>query len=159
MANPSKHKGTDFESGCVNYLRTVAGVEASRMPLHGSADVGDLSLTIHGRRFTAECKCVERKSANDVARFRLQATVESQNAGTDGGILLMWRKGKGYRWAASPTGTRAKSFGENDVQMTYETLMKVSGARGDIAVPEHALDTWVSISMADFALMCMEVDA
>lgn len=88
VANPSKHKGSDFESGCVNYLRANALIDVARVPLHGRADNGDLEMTVHNHRITAECKCVERVSDALLARFRLQTTVESQNAGTDGAVLL-----------------------------------------------------------------------
>lgn len=156
MSNP-KHRGTDYESACVNYLRVMAGIDVSRVALSGAADKGDLLAAIHGRPITIECKRVERVTPSDLAKFKLQTTVESQNAGTDGGVLLMWRKGKGYRWDASSTGQRAKSFGDNVAWMTVETLLKVIGAEGDIGVPDHALDTWVCMSMADFAFVSADL--
>ena len=156
MGNPAKHMGTDYESACVNYLRTVAGIEVARVAPGGAKDRGDLLAAIHGRPITIECKRVERVTPSALAEFRLQTTVESQNAGTEGGVLLMWRKGKGYRWDASPTGQRAKSFGENVATMTVETMLKVMGAEGDVGMPSHALDTWVTMAMADFALCASE---
>ena len=45
MSNPSKQKGTAFETQCVNFIKTVfKGVQ--RAPLTGGADEGDL----HGVR-------------------------------------------------------------------------------------------------------------
>ena len=156
-----KDLGTAYETANVAYARERTGdSRIERRAQHGSRDMGDVyGIRAHGHEGIMECKRVERLTDALLDRFKAQALAERGNADADFVLLSVWRKGKGYRWASSPTGTRAKSFGENDVQMTYETLMKVSGARGDISVPEHALDTWVSISMADFALMCMEVDA
>ena len=149
MANPSKHKGTDFESGCVNYLRSC-GIECERVALHGSRDHGDFRLVVGGREFTAECKCVERVSDSDLARFRLQATVESDNAGTEGGVLFQWRKGKGYRWDASPTGQRAKSFGDNIAHMTVGTMLALCGMDDDIGLDGADLGTCVTMRLCDF---------
>ena len=156
MSSAQKTKGTSYESGCVNYLRANALIDVARVPLHGRADNGDLEMTVHGHRITAECKCVERVSDALLAKFRLQATVESQNAGTDGAVLFQWRQGCGYRWAESPGGYRAKSFGGNIAHMTVETLLKVIGATGDIEMHELAAQTWVTIPMAEFALLARD---
>lgn len=156
MANQQKTKGTSFESGCVNYLRANALIDVARVPLHGRADNGDLEMTVHGHRITAECKCVERVSDALLAKFRLQATVESQNAGTDGAVLLQWRQGCGYRWAESANGYRAKSFGGNLAHMTVETLLMVVGATGEIQMHELAAQTWVTIPVAEFALLARD---
>lgn len=157
MSNPAKKKGTQFESSCVNYLRAQAGAEVWRKAQHGTKDEGDLTLITHGRELAVECKCVERMTTKLLAQFRLQATVEAQRAGADCGVLLTWRPGKGYRWDASPSGERAKSFGENLAHMTVETLLKASGATGDVAMDEVALGTWVTMTLADFALVVAEV--
>lgn len=156
MTNPSKHKGTDFESGCVNYLRANALIDVSRVPLHGRDDNGDLLLVVHGHRLTAECKCVERVSDALLAKFRLQATVESESAGTEGGVLFQWHPGKGYRWSEGPGGYRAKSFGGNLAHMTVETLLMVIGATGDIQMHELAAQTWVTVTMQEFALLARD---
>ena len=156
MPNASKHKGSDFESGCVNYLRANALIDVARVPLHGRQDNGDLEMTVHGHRITAECKCVERVSDALLAKFRLQTTVESQNAGTDGAVLLQWRQGCGYRWAESANGHRAKSFGGNLAHMTVETLLMVVGATGEIEMHELAAQTWVTMPVAEFALLARD---
>ena len=156
MSNQPKKKGTQFETSCVNYVRAVAGVECERVALHGSRDEGDLRMVTHGREFAVECKAVERMGEATLAQFRLQATVEAQNAGAAGGILVTWRRGKGYRWDASPTGQRAKSFGENLAHMTLETALMVAGATGDVAMPDRAADTWVTMSLSDLAIMARE---
>ena len=156
MANPSKHKGSDFESGCVNYLRANARIEVHRVPLHGREDMGDLTMTIHGRTIVGECKCVERVTGAMLASFKLQATVEAQSAGADGAVLFQWRPGKGYRWAETANGYRARSFGENVAHMTVETLLRVIGATGDIQMHELAAQTWVALPMAEFALLARD---
>ncbi len=157
MSNPPKKKGTQFETSCANYLRAIAGIEARREALHGTHDHGDLALVIHGRPYTAECKCVERVTPKELATFRLQTTVEANNAGSDGGILLQWRPGKGYRWDASPDGERAKSFGENLAHMTIETLIRLTGATGEMEIDAEVAKTWVTVSMRDLAIIAMEV--
>lgn len=157
MSNPPKKKGTQFETSCANYLRAIAGIEARREALHGTHDHGDLALVIHGHRFIAECKCVERVTPKEMASFRLQTTVEANNAGSEGGILLQWRPGKGYRWDASPNGERTKSFGENLAHMTIETLIRLTGATGYLDMDAEAAQTWVTIAMRDLAIIAMEV--
>ena len=146
MGNPSKHKGTDFESGCVNYMRSF-GIPCERVPLHGSKDHGDLRFTVGGLDFTGECKRVERVSDAELAKFRLQTQVESDNAGTEGGVLFVWRKGKGYRWDASPTGQRSKSFGQNVAHMTVGTLLAVCGHEWDDDLDDYVLRVWVSMPL------------
>lgn len=152
MSNPAKKKGTQFESSCVNYLSAMTGIVVWREAPHGAKDEGDLRMVVHGHVLTAECKCVERVTPKMLAEFRLQATVEAANAGTDGGVLLQWRQGKGYRWDAGPGGQRAKSFGENLAHMTLETLLLVAGLEGTIPDPEDA-GVWATITMEDFALL------
>ncbi len=43
MSNPSKQKGTAFETAVVNYLR-AAGRNARRLVLTGSKDSGDIAV-------------------------------------------------------------------------------------------------------------------
>lgn len=157
MANPPKKKGTEFESAVRNYLGIVGGIDVWRESPHGSRDEGDLRMVVHGRRLVGECKCVERVTPKMLAEYRLQTVVETANANADGGVLFQWRQGKGYRWDAKPDGQRAKSFGENLAHMTLETLLLVSGATGELDIDAEVAATWVTVSLADFAIMAMEV--
>lgn len=159
MTNRAGHDGTDFETGVRVYLAETAGIEIRREVKHGSRDEGDLRATIHGLDVIIECKRVERVTPKLLASYRLQTVVERDNAGADAGVLVMWRRGKGFRYDEKPTGTRAKSFGENVAMMTVETLLKVSGAKGEVELEDVVLDTWVSMSLLDLALIAREWDA
>lgn len=155
MSNPPKKKGTAWESACVNYLSAVAGIEVWRAAPHGIKDEGDLRMMVHGHVLAAECKCVERVTPKTMASFRLQTIVEADRAGAEGGVLLQWRPGKGYRWDASPDGQRAKSFGENLAHMTIDTLLLIAGVEAETPDRETAAK-WVTLSMADFAWLVAE---
>ena len=156
MANRAGHDGTDFESAVRNYLAEQAGIDVRREVKHGSRDEGDLHATIHGHSAVIECKRVERVTPKMMASYRLQTVVERDNAGADIGILVTWVPGKGFRYSGNPSSSRAKNFGDNVAHMTVATLLLVSGACGDAAMPDHALDTWVSMSLCDLALMARD---
>lgn len=156
MANRAGHDGTDFETGVRVYLSEVAGIDVHREVKHGNRDEGDLHATIHGRKAIVECKRVERVTPKMLASYKLQTVVEATNAGADYGILVMWRKGKGFRFDAKPTGSRAKSFGENLCWMTVETLLMLGDAKGDVTMGEHVADTWVCMDLLDAALLMRE---
>lgn len=57
MSNPSKQKGTAFETAVVNYL-DAAGIPVRRNPPAGSKDVGDISTT--DGDWIIECKNTKR---------------------------------------------------------------------------------------------------
>lgn len=155
MSTPQKKKGTMWESSCVNYLSAVAGIEVWRAAPHGIKDEGDLRMMVHGHVLAAECKCVERVTPELLKNYRHQTLVEAGFAGAEGGVLLQWRKGKGYRWDASPDGQRAKSFGENLAHLTIDTLLLIAGIEAEAPDRETALK-WVTLSMADFAWLVAE---
>lgn len=156
MTNRAGHDGADFETGVRVWLSEHAGIDVRREVKHGSRDEGDLRATIHGKTAVIECKRVEKVTPKLLATYRLQTKVEQANAGADMGILVMWRKGKGFRYDQSRTGSRAKSFGENVAWMTVETLLMLADAKGDVALRDFALDTWVCMSLLDLALLAME---
>ena len=157
MANRAGHDGTDFESGVRNYLADEAGIEVRREVKHGSRDEGDLRATIHGLQAVIECKRVERITPRLMADYRLQTTVERDNAGANLGVLVTWRKGKGFRYAATPDGQRAKSFGDNVAHMDVGTLMELVGAGFD-GVPDRALREWVSMDLSAFARLAKDME-
>lgn len=152
MGNENSHIGTTFETAVRNYLAANACIDVRREVKHGAKDQGDLRATVHGHSCVIECKRVERATPKLMADWRLQTTVEQQNAGADMGVLVTWRKGKGYRWDASPTGQRAKSFGENLAHMTVETLLMLIDAKGEVAAHELALQTWVTLPLSEVAV-------
>lgn len=156
MVNRAGHDGTDFESGVRAYLAEQAGIEVRREVKHGNRDEGDLRATIHGRSAVIECKRVERVTPKLLATYKLQTVVERDNAGADLCILVMWVPGKGFRYSENPSSQRAKSFGGNVALLTIDSLLMVSDARGDVALPGFALDTWVSMSLQDLALLARD---
>lgn len=152
MANPSRDLGTKFESATVAYLRERTGdSRIERRAPHGNHDMGDVyGIRAHGYEGIAECKRVERLSADRLDKFKRQAVDERFNADADFCLLIVWRRGKGYQ---ARDGKAPKSFGENVCYMTVEDLLKVSGAVGNVAVPEEALAKWVSAPLKDIVDM------
>jgi Holliday junction resolvase len=94
MANPSKQKGTAAEVGLLAWLRE-AGHLAWRNPPAGNKDVGDLGVTTSDGGLTV----VEVKNMADLARAInegiAELDTEKTNAGTDHGVLVVKRRGKG----------------------------------------------------------------
>ena len=150
------HVGTTFETGVRVYLQTHALIDVRREVKHGNRDEGDLHATIHGHSAVVECKRVERVTPKLLAEYKLQTEVERRNAGADMGILVTWRKGKGFRYDEKPTGTRAKSFGENVAHMTVETLLMLTDAKGEVEMHELALGTWVSMPLSEMAVLARD---
>lgn len=93
MANPSKDRGTAFESAVVDYLRQHGFPYARRMAQAGAQDIGDVSLgdAPPGGPVTMECKNCK---AISLAAFTDEAVTESSNAGTPLGVAVIKRRGK-----------------------------------------------------------------
>lgn len=157
MPNRAGHDGTDFESGVRNYLAEVAGIDVRREVKHGVRDEGDLRAAIHGYQVAIECKRVERVTPALLASYKRQTLLERDNAGAAFGLLVMWRKGKGFRYAATASGTRSRSFGENVCWATVEALLMLGGAQGNVAITDEMRGTWVSMALADAAALMREV--
>ena len=93
MANKSKAKGTKYETSVTNYFNEWCGEKVcERVVLHGNRDHGDLRLYVADLVLAVECKWRE-KYPNDAEEsdFRKQTITETENAKTDGGILVMNR--------------------------------------------------------------------
>jgi hypothetical protein len=82
VTNPSKQKGTRFETEIADYL----GVE--RRTLGGSKDKGDLAIS----GWVAELK---NEKSIDLAGYMTELEVERQNAKVPFGVAIVKRKGKG----------------------------------------------------------------
>lgn len=91
MANPSKDKGTKFETAIARYM-TANGVQAERCALHGSGDVGDLRAVASGRVIAVECK--DRKRI-ELGKWFDECESEGRNAGADMAVLVVHRAGCG----------------------------------------------------------------
>ena len=89
MTNPSKQKGTAYESALVTWLREDCYVDAYRRPLTGGADEGDLG--VHGVSITIEAKNCK---AHAWSEWFDELEVEKLNSGSALGILAVKRRGK-----------------------------------------------------------------
>lgn len=74
MSNPSKQRGTAFETAVVNYLNALA-IPARRNPPAGSKDVGDLST--EDGAWIVECKSTR---SIDLAQACDELVTEQLNA-------------------------------------------------------------------------------
>lgn len=88
MSNPSKRKGSMWESTVRDYLNDSGAFvnTVQRAPLWGSSDRGDLLNT---GQVTWECKAVKEIS---LARFVDEAETEARNAGTRWGVTVIKRR-------------------------------------------------------------------
>lgn len=83
MSNPSKRKGTAFESALVDYLRAHGALHAERRALAGAADLGDVT-GIPG-------VVIEAKAAKtfQLAEWVKELEAEIANAAADWGFLVV----------------------------------------------------------------------
>jgi hypothetical protein len=77
MSNPSKRKGSQFETDLVKYFR-VHGFDAERLPRTGAKDEGDVLLRLNGLPFVVEAKATR---ALDLAGWTAEALNEAKNWG------------------------------------------------------------------------------
>lgn len=91
MSNPSKDKGTKFETATARYM-TAHGIPAERVALHGTGDKGDLRAMAGGKVLAVECK--DRKRIEPV-KWMAEAEREARNAGADIPVLVIHRPGCG----------------------------------------------------------------
>jgi len=90
MVNPSKRKGTSWESAIVTFLKSVGWPYAERRTLAGANDRGDIA-GIPGI-------VIEAKNVKAVAlgTFLDEATTEAVNDGAAYGVV--WMKRRGHIW-------------------------------------------------------------
>lgn len=134
MGNPSKAKGTKYETQVANYINDWCGnsKRCERRALHGKNDEGDLTLHVRGFDLVIECKwCKKYPSKAEEQEFRRQTDAEAANAGVDGGILVVNR----YR---------------NGVER-HEAWMRLSLAcrLTNYVMPEDERDVWVCARLLD----------
>lgn len=143
MANPSKAKGTAWETNVVRYLQNALDDERiERRALHGAADRGDVyGIRAHGLEGIAECKDHKRYSDADVRKWERQTLTERDNAEAGFALLVIHRPGKSAK-------AGVKSFGQNLVRLTVADLMRMSGrqAEGRFEDTEHI---WCAITLED----------
>ena len=102
MSNPSKRRGTDAEVKLLAWLHQN-GHRARRNPPAGTKDVGDLAVEMpyflpNGSRASAEVVIEVKNHANLATAINdglAELDAEMANAGTDHGVLVVKRRGKG----------------------------------------------------------------
>lgn len=100
MANPSKRKGTAAETALLRWLIECSGVESPvRNPPGGAKDVGDLTAWLPTSAGGAVRCVIEVKNHANLATAindgLAELDAEMVNAGTDHGVLVVKRRGKG----------------------------------------------------------------
>ncbi|MDO5535542.1 MAG: hypothetical protein Q4F65_12955 [Propionibacteriaceae bacterium] len=106
MANPSKQRGTRWETAVTDYLRANGFPHAERRTLSGAADRGDINA---GPGLVIECKSQARHS---LAEWVDETELEKRNAGADVGFAWIHRRG-----FASPAKGYVVMTGEQAVQL------------------------------------------
>jgi len=89
MSNPSKQKGTNFETLIKNYL-IEQGFDCDRQVLSGNKDLGDLKVWKVDSVFELK-NCVKL----NLAGWINETETERQNANKKFGFTIFKRKGKG----------------------------------------------------------------
>ena len=89
MSNPSKQRGTRWETAVVGYLREHGFPHAERRTLSGAADKGDINAA---PGLVIECK---NQSRHSWAEWLDEALAEARNVGP-GTVGIVWahRRGK-----------------------------------------------------------------
>lgn len=85
MANPSKARGTKWESDCVNMIKTV-DPWSERAPPQGAIDKGDILLDQLRKRRLVIIECKAGKDFK-LAEWQKETERERQLAGTTYGLL------------------------------------------------------------------------
>jgi len=109
VANPSKTKGTSWESAVVAYLRTHGFPYAERRALGGANDKGDIA-GVPG--VVLECKSVKSIT---LSTFVDELHVEMRNAGVDVGAVVIKRRGTtdvGRAYAVMPMDVFVRLIGD-----------------------------------------------
>lgn len=115
MANPSKDKGTRFETMTARFLGDM-GIRAERKALKGTSDEGDLRAVSGLWEFAVECK--DRKRI-ELARWFSEAEAEAERCDATP-LLVIHREGCG-----------AKGFGGNLAVMRLEDFAELAADRSE----------------------------
>lgn len=135
MSNQSKNKGTRWETTIVRWLSARLGDAArvERLPLHGSADEGDIRVTAGMSVGIIEAKNYREWGPRDLERWQAQTIIERCNANADWAILAPKRYGYG------PGRMRYMP-----VYLTFADMCKLSGVSVlDNAYFGHSAGDWV----------------
>lgn len=89
--NKSKAKGTRAETRVVRYLAAL-GIKAERRALSGSADNGDIKVTIGDKEYTLEVKAgkqTENPSRSQFQEWMTQTRIEATNARCSAALVIV----------------------------------------------------------------------
>lgn len=104
MTNPSKQKGTAWESACVAYLRECGFTVAERRAQSGALDKGDIAGI-----FSTVIECKAEKSMN-LGGWLKEAEAEARNANAEVAVVFAKRRqastAAGYAICTIETFTR-----------------------------------------------------
>lgn len=92
MSNPSKDKGTRWETEVVNYLADNLPYQVERRALAGGLDKGDIAIWGGpGSDWALECKNTADWSKN-LSKYVREAEAEAANAGVPFGAVIIKRR-------------------------------------------------------------------
>lgn len=125
MANPSKDKGTRFETAVARYMASVTGDPVERRALHGTRDMGDIAgLRTRGQEVVVECKNYKRPTLGLVLMAVEEAEIERGNVDALAGVAVVKLPGVTDR-KASAQGEQLACMGMRDF------MALVTGQRPD----------------------------
>lgn len=78
MSNPSKRKGTKWETDIREYALDL-GLDITRLSTNGASDIGDLALRTIGKHYVIEAKAAR---SIDLAGWVTEAAIEADNYAT-----------------------------------------------------------------------------
>lgn len=151
MANPSKAKGSRFESAFEKWWTANVG-PCHRMTLHGRDDHGDVGgISVNGLDGIVECKNYSfrqkdrsnrRPTAGQLAKWFCETEAERRNSCADIALLVVHRPGCADRANGDVV---PDSFGRNWCWVSARTMELLGG------VPDGE---WVETTVGAIADMC-----
>ena len=131
MSNPSKGKGTDWETALVRFLGEC-GLPARRKVLAGNKDKGDVEVEgVPG--VVIEAKNCKRES---LAAWVDEAVTEAENAGIPVGVVWHRRRLSPKQQSTSPGDGYVTMTGEHFVKLLRE-LKRVRALESDLDWGRH----------------------
>lgn len=154
MANPSKARGTRFETAFSTWWSQNVG-PCHRLTLSGSGDKGDVGgIDVRGLEGTVECKNYKftqkkrenrRPTAGQLSKWFAETEAERRNSCADFALLVIHKPGCADR---ATNGVVPESFSDNWCWVTVRTLALLGGER------EATVDGWVQLTVGEVAELC-----
>ncbi len=94
MSNPSKQKGTQFESLIRDYLKENWHPDIERLTLSGSNDRGDIGGFRFGLNQQLLAWELKNRTQLSLPAWHREAQIEAKNYGAVAGVICHKRKGK-----------------------------------------------------------------